>query len=228
MSKKNIVRHGGAGGDAHGDAHGDAGRDRRSESVRESLRRHWRDLKKRPPAEREQFLKSTEGWVALGAKNCHDLLKEIARAKKVRAGQVCTSSWFEAWMHHGAEMPFSSENNVAEDHEHAARMLLSKEKNRGGDGQIDPESVTPTRRWTPPQAVNVEDAMDGMSHIEAAFYQHPRSPSAQSILGIRLKRGREEPLRYGRSKAIKAQKKRDEERSDRRAEQDKRREIRER
>lgn len=169
---------------------GDAARDPRSEQVRESLRRRWRDLKKMPPAEREQFLRSTEGIVALGARMCHQLLKEIDRQHKRTAATVCSSSWLDAFDHDLGPGQLLPQTVAADGRRMAVRMMLSREGTRmSGDGSVAPEETQPTRRWTPPQAVAVEDFLDGMNHLRAAYYEHPASPSARSIQGIRLRKG---------------------------------------
>jgi hypothetical protein len=96
---------------------------------------------------------------------------------------------------------------------HGSKMILSRHGVRMG---LD---TTPTRRLTPPNAVRVEDFLDGMSFIDAIRYDHPASPSAMAILAIQFKRGREEPFRYGRSRGVKAQRKADEARAQRKEEQ---------
>jgi hypothetical protein len=53
-------------------------------------------------------------------------------------------------------------------------MQLSREGTAVGDGPR-------TRRWTPPNAVDVEDAMDRMNATAALVYDHPPSPSARAI-----------------------------------------------
>lgn len=58
---------------------------------------------------------------------------------------------------------------------YAVRWILGQGLVRYGD------EGRPTRRWTPPQAVSVEDAMDLMGDLEARFYRFPPSPSAMAI-----------------------------------------------
>lgn len=62
--------------------------------------------------------------------------------------------------------------------QHAARMVLSRCKTRiGFDGE-------PTWRFTPPQAVAVEDELDALTPLQADFYQSAPSPSAVVIRRI--------------------------------------------
>ena len=81
-------------------------RDLRSVKVQQSLRARWKqEIKRRPPSERERFLRSQEGIVALGAKMCHDLLREIARGRTFLLESVPGDAWLDAAFEHGAAFP---------------------------------------------------------------------------------------------------------------------------
>ena len=74
--------------------------------VQAELRRNWkRKLKRLPPAKREQFLKSQAGRSALGAKACHDLLKEIAARVDAVAGRTAGAAWTDAYALEGVVLP---------------------------------------------------------------------------------------------------------------------------
>lgn len=70
----------------------------------------------------------------------------------------------------------------------AVRLVLSRHGVRYGTehapgtaAEEEPTAGPPRRRWTPPQAVGLEDLLDGQSVKEACFYPHPGSPSADVI-----------------------------------------------
>lgn len=68
----------------------------------------------------------------------------------------------------------------------------------GGIGYVLPSATRATYRYLPPQAASVEDALDGMSVMEAEWYSHPPSCSAVAIRTIRQYKGSAEDRR-GRS-----------------------------
>jgi hypothetical protein len=73
-------------------------RDLRSVTLQERLRAKWRDeIRRRPPAEREKWLKTQEAIVALSARVCRELIRAIRDQHDYVAGKVCSKPWIDAW-----------------------------------------------------------------------------------------------------------------------------------
>lgn len=79
----------------------------------------------------------------------------------------------------------------------AARLVLSRQGVRAGmqhppgEGhQAGPIAGVATRRWTPPQGVELEDFLDAQDWLEALYYPHPASVSAIAIERIGQMRAR--------------------------------------
>jgi hypothetical protein len=147
--------------------------DGRSVTLQQVLIARWkREIKKSPPADRDAFLKSQEAIVALGARQCSELRKGITDAMEGMCKLVPSGAWLEAWWAHNHRLPHLTPDVGRR---HAVRTMLSRGLSRiGWDG-------TPHRRWTPPQAVAVEDILDCMGDAEARFHNYPPSPSAMAI-----------------------------------------------
>jgi hypothetical protein len=174
--------------------------DSRCARVQAELRRHWREVVRRePPRARERFLNSQEGIVALGAQTCRELLKAIWRRRRNLEATAAGASVLEAWERDEAMLPgfeFDGKGRlkpVMSDERRrrgAVRLKLSRVGVRAGMEHppgvhdSDPIAGVPTRRWTPPQAVGLEDELDGMSAKEALGYAHAISCSAAVIIRI--------------------------------------------
>lgn len=175
--------------------------DVRSARVQVELRRYWREVvRQQPPERRERFLDSPEGIVALGAQTCRQLLKTLRRQRQCLETTAAGTSMLSGWHRDGSMLPgfeFDDKGRLkpAGDPERvrpgAVRLKLSREGVRAGMehppgeglGQ-DPIAGVPTRRWTPPQAVDVEDFLDALGGREAALYAFPMSCSASIIIQI--------------------------------------------
>src|SRR5207247_335767 len=72
---------------------------------------------------------------------------------------------------------------------HCVRLTMSRELVRVGD------EGTLHRRWTPPQAMTVEDELDSLDVYEAARHEYPASPSARAIQGAQIRGGKEQRRR---------------------------------
>ncbi len=156
-------------------------RDLRSIRLQDQLRAKWRDVKRMAPAARERWLKSDEGQCAIGEVECRRQLALIAARRKRLRERMPGRYWSNAWYFRG-EMPpgLAWGTNtaivpVAAERRHEVRLMLSRECSRNGD-----EGVA-SRRWTPPQSVDVEDMLDAMTPKEAAEYEYAASPSAEVI-----------------------------------------------
>ena len=165
----------------------------------ERVRAEWRAAKRRPPAERKVFLRTQEAIAVLGAKVCNDLLKEIDRRGNRVRDLVPGDAWLEAWEHRQQLQPlvaFTSTGSLvpqADGRNHSVRLQLSRATVRSGLGDcVFAGATTGTRRLTPPQAVEVEDAIDALTPDEAAWRSltWPDSPSAIAILRIEVARAR--------------------------------------
>ncbi|HEX4793727.1 MAG TPA: hypothetical protein VH370_08050 [Humisphaera sp.] len=157
---------------------------RRELSAGFSLRKWREEIRGKSAAERVQWLRSAEGIAALGAKVCRDLARAIEKPRDRVKSRLAAPAWAEEWWNGDGELPPGLElgkHDVLmtwnESHRHGVRLVLSDAQTPVGDGLA-------RRRWTPPQAVDVEDALDRMSVGEANFYQYAPSPSAQAIIRI--------------------------------------------
>lgn len=161
-------------------------------SSADAVRAQWRtSIRHRPAGEQVAFLSRPEAIAALGARNCRDLIRRIQEPIRRITGALVTSSWVEHW-ERTAELPpglgIVGKGVVlawSEAHRHGVRLQLSRGSTRVG------EDGHPSRRFTPPQAVEVEDMLDAMTPMEAIRYEHPESPSAAVIRRIRELRAEE-------------------------------------
>lgn len=147
--------------------------DGRVVGLQQILIARWKnEVKGRPPADRDSYLRSQEAIIALGAKQCAALRRGISEALDSVSRLVPSGAWLEAWWAHNQKMPCFTPDAGRQ---YSVRMMLSR-----GLVQVGEESV-PHRRWTPPQAVDVEDMLDCMGNTEAMMHDHPPSPSAVAI-----------------------------------------------
>lgn len=140
-------------------------------------REHWRkDVRHRPPAERERWLSSPEGVAVMGKPACDDLLKGIRRRERRLRAIVPSGAWLDAWRLDEIDI-----------RDAAPGMVLStcgvRDGIEGAEGE-PPAAGPPTERLTPPIAVAMEDMLDGLKWKEACWYDHPPSPSAEAIRRI--------------------------------------------
>lgn len=164
--------------------------DRRSLQVEQSVRAEWAEKRGRPYAELE-FLSRPEAIAILGAKTCaihkHQIRKQIRRVRDL----ACSANWADAYETAGVLPPgltwtAKAKLVAAKDGRRCSvRLVLSRRKTRRGneDSPGLPTAEIGTRRWTPPQAAELEDAIDGMSVDEAIWktLDWPASPSALAI-----------------------------------------------
>lgn len=190
-------------------------RDQRSVRIQEELlRAHWKDVvKKRPPAERLRWVESQEGITALGAKMAGELAKAIRALVDSTRDDVCGDDWLEAFEHRGEKFPPGGVKGTA-----MVRSRVATSYGLNVANEPDRLLTRGHRRWTPPQAVTTEDAMDGMTANEAMLYRHPPSPSAIAIFVLThyhpdAKRRLATPA-GARSKALQRQRSVDEARAD--------------
>jgi hypothetical protein len=184
----------------------------RSARVQSELRRHWKEtIKRQAPAVRERFLDSPEGRAALGAATCKQLLKAIRSQFESLAAGAAAAGWLDRWMFHGELPPgleFDPRGRLKlkpDGRVHAARLVLGVRRVRNGvehpagtePGAL-PIAGPASSRWTPPQAVELEDWIDLMEPNEAAkeAMEWPASPSAHVIQQIEIRRGREREGRW--------------------------------
>jgi len=187
--------------------------DLRSVRLQDQLLEKWKsEMRHKSPAEREHWLGTQEGIIALGAKECSRLLKAIRKLKTFYIDHVCSGSWLEAWENDTGTLPIycNDEGNpiprVNRDgmlvplfsiwprRRHASRMVLSRVRTAFGcDHGRQSAPVTdedgrlwsqPSYRYTPAIAVAEEDFIDGLSENEAEFYPHPPSVTAMQIAAI--------------------------------------------
>lgn len=150
-------------------------------SVRDQLQAHWREVvRRKTPAEREEWLKTAEAHAALGVDRVRELLKALRRRQSIEQMNLCSGAWLDAHYNRGCEQyPPGGEADTA--------MVVSRELTSWGDERPGDTVLTctpPSRRWTPPQAVSTEDMLDGKSEREAMFYRYPPSPSAVAIFVV--------------------------------------------
>ena len=161
----------------------------------DDYRAKWRlIIKHLPPVQRLGWLSGAEGIAALGAKQCQLLRKEIERRHEAVRANVCGDAWLEAWDFGGQPLPgFRVDLHrsgavmraSADGRRFSVRLVLSGQGTASGldvpgDAAVR-ASTAKTRRLTPPQVVESEDALDAMTPREAQYYSHPVSPSAQAI-----------------------------------------------
>jgi hypothetical protein len=194
-------RHGG-----HPDrARVDPAPERRLTRVQEELRRNWREVVRlRPPAQRERWLDSQDGRSALGSATCTQLLNAIRTRFTALAAGAASSCWVEAWESHGELPPgldFDGRGRLTMDRSASALVLgvpcvrTGLDHPAGSDPLAAPIASAPTARWTPPQAVAVENLLDSMGTLKAIAYDYPASPSAHAIRTIEARRGREREVK---------------------------------
>lgn len=174
--------------------------DLRCARVQLELRKHWREVvRQQPPERRERFLDSPEGIVALGAQTCRALLKTLRRQRHSFEATAAGAAMLNGWERDGAMLPgfefdekgrLKPVRNPERTRPGAVKLRLSRAgvrtgmEHEAGVVGMDPIAGVPTRRWTPPQAVDVEDLLDGMGGREAALYAFPTSCSASIIIRI--------------------------------------------
>ncbi len=272
--------------------------DPESQRVAAALRAYWKQtMRRRPPAEREAWLKQAEVQAAIGATVCRQRLESITAEKDRIAQMMCSGGWVVAWESTGCPMPIECDDagraiplvewpvasakrtgefhargkvqivpavgvcngvtNVRLDGDGKPRLKPNGEPREASGGRVrvgrdrrelletvlvpaycvlsvrsssrvsdrtqvsvrragepvrgrrpDPMRLSrygvrqgcemPTgepvesvpmagralRRWTPAMAVVTEDLIDGQGVMEAAFYPHPGSPSAEAIIRI--------------------------------------------
>lgn len=142
--------------------------DVRSVTLRDQLRAQWREtVKGFSPAKRDQWLKSAEGIVALGAATCAQLRRSIKLERQRVQSRVCSGTWGDNWFYTVAPTSVAIGD--------VRGMRLARAGVRWG------EASRPTRRWTPAACVGMEDFLDEKTPDEAFFYRHPPSPSALAI-----------------------------------------------
>jgi len=169
------------------------------------LRAKWKnEIKLKSPSQRWAWLGSQEGITAMGAKTASNLRRQLERRHHHVSHAVCSDAWEDAWMSAGELPPglrFNGDGNTVSEHfvdgrRYSVRLVRSRGLVRNGDsggllpGQL-PTAGVGTSRWTPPQAVKVEDMLDVMTVKEAEFYDFPPSPSAEQIKRIGWRKGRE-------------------------------------
>lgn len=132
-------------------------------------------LRAMSPASRAAWMKTSEAIAALGAQYCHQLRKQLDRRDRNLSRLVCSGAWLDAYRFDDELPPEFYWGN--RDHllpKPTVKLVLSK---NGVSVGVCP----PTRRWTPEQAVSLEDSLDGLSIGEAREYHFPASPSAYAI-----------------------------------------------
>lgn len=166
------------------------------------LRAHWKQtVKLAPPGQRWGWLKAQDAITALGAKQAATLRKQIERRAREVGGTSCSAAWGDEWTFAGQLQPglrFEGDDQILQvddGRRHSVRLVRSRGLVRNGEsggGPRDLPTAGPgTSRYTPPQAVEVEDLLDQLSATEAMYYSYPASPSAQAIRMIERRRGRE-------------------------------------
>jgi hypothetical protein len=180
-------------------------RDLRSVRVQDLLRAKWRDeIKRKPPAEREQWLMSQEAIVALGAKVRQDLLKELRRRRDRVRDLVPGGAWLAAWDYGQKLQPLVSFNTKgslvphaqgADGRKYSVRLQLSREQVKSGLGEYGYTGATVgTRRLTPPQCVEMEDFIDAMSPDQAAWWTITAEDSPSAVVIARIAAAKAKPV----------------------------------
>lgn len=155
----------------------------RAFSARNEYRAEWKDKVRHLGAlAREGWLRSSKGIIAFGAKASHQMAKDEVRRHEVVQRAACSATWSEAFDEANLMLPgleFGKRLRLharADGRRYSVRLMLSAEETRSGDG---PGS----RRWTPPQAVDLEDHIDGMS-VDEATYKCLGWPGSCSAIAI--------------------------------------------
>jgi hypothetical protein len=164
----------------------------RATDARILFQEHWRhEMRNRTPDEKIAWLRLPEVISALGAKVCRDLVRQV-KGPRDRVERAVWPCWFDHWQS-CEELPpglgvvgKAVVQTSCELHRHGVRLRLSRETTRTG------QCGTATRRFTPPQAVETEDFLDGMTSLEALRYEHPESPSASVIRRVGEMKGQEQ------------------------------------
>jgi hypothetical protein len=153
--------------------------------------RKWKHVKRLPLAHRLAYLQSPDAIDTMDAKVRSERLRGVQLAIDQALATVPGDSWAVAIVHHGLKLPLALPDP---DRPHAVHLKLSRAKTRvGADGKS-------SRRWTPPQCVALEDFLDSLDPMRAAFHDYPQSPSAVVIQRIELTRGKatNPKIGYGR------------------------------
>jgi len=177
--------------------------DTRSVQLADVLRAKWKNvIKHKSPSERWTWLTGPEGITALGAKTAASMARQIERRHYEVSHSVCSPPWDVAWITLGELPPglrFVGDDHVVtmsanDGRRYAVRLLRSVGLIRNGNNHAEGELPTAgpgTSRWTPPQAIAVEDELDLLSVKGADYYEFPASCSAEAIRRIGFMRGRE-------------------------------------
>ncbi|HEX8916128.1 MAG TPA: hypothetical protein VF796_27515 [Humisphaera sp.] len=187
---------------------------RRSVRVQAELRAHWKQVVKRqPPATRERWLDSADGIAALGAKLARQLLRALRARAEAVAAAAPSAALYDAWAYGDEQLEglgFDAAGRLVRvarpdgRRRHAVRLVPGVPAVRNGEEHPpgsppnwEPVAGPPSSRWTPPQAVGLEDEIDALDWWAAARASMvwPGSPSAQSIRMIGILKGTEQERR---------------------------------
>lgn len=152
----------------------------------------WQSKKHLPTRDRIAWLRSSEVIAFYGVQRCRDFVRQLLKTIEPVLEALPSEPLFEAWDSTGRLPPYlvKTEKSVRFPlgpfmKPHGVRLRLSRQTTRNGP------MGRPTRRFTPPQAVDTEDFLDALTPAQAEFYEYPRSPSASVIQAIGELRGRE-------------------------------------
>lgn len=141
-----------------------------------------RTLKRLPLARQAELLRAPEIRRVLGAAETDRRIRQLHAQLQRLEDQVCSGAWAEAAAA-GQVFPPGGKHGTA--------MVLSSVGTRSGDGYHEdgqPRARQRTPRWTPPQCVAMEDALDCMSLPQAMSLSY-RSSSAVVIAQVAERRG---------------------------------------
>lgn len=141
------------------------------ELVKLPFKKFKTEFNRRPPGQRENWLRSVEAFKLLGAEKRDALLHRAAMDTRRIEEDVCSGAWLDQARNDGARYPLNG-------------MVLATGEVRYGEGRA-------TQRWTPADAAWVEDQYDLMTVQEASWYQAPTSPSAIVIQQIGAMKAKE-------------------------------------
>jgi hypothetical protein len=135
-----------------------------------------------------------------------DALKQLQKQAAAILAGLASAATADAWLYHDQMPPgldFDSKGRLRMSQRRAdsVRLVLSRAWISNGAGpDASPTCTVQTPRWTPPQAVELEDMIDLLDHhrdlqrrddVPPAWCSWPASPSAHAIQQIALRRGRE-------------------------------------
>lgn len=150
----------------------------------------WDARRHHPTRDRIAWLRSSGVIAFYGAVRCRNLAHQLTRNIEPVQNALPSEPLFEEWDSTGRLPPglVKIDDKVqmtSPDRRHGVRVRLSRQTTRNGP------AGRATRRYTPPQAVEVEDLLDALTPDQAEAYQYPPSPSASVIAAIGQLRGRE-------------------------------------